>query len=168
MAAPMMSSVSGSRSVMKRRSPGCRSRHHRFVLRRPFLFRCHLCFICVFCAAELFHPSLAPDLTALAHRKHRWLTDDTEKNKRMKAEFTAGGLFYTGGLVFYANHNRIRYGDGVWYLEAKPTQTWRMAHAPTAYVQDRPIEETIILRVLRGLYPAPIFTWWHAYASLKR
>lgn len=28
----------------------------------------------------------------------------------------AGGVFYTGGIVFYANDKRIRYGHAVWHL----------------------------------------------------
>jgi hemolysin III len=28
----------------------------------------------------------------------------------------AGGLFYTGGVVFYANDKRFRYGHAVWHL----------------------------------------------------
>ncbi len=32
------------------------------------------------------------------------------------AWMVAGGLFYTGGIVFYANDRRIRYGHAVWHL----------------------------------------------------
>jgi hemolysin III len=28
----------------------------------------------------------------------------------------AGGLFYTGGIVFYANDERWRHAHGVWHL----------------------------------------------------
>ena len=28
----------------------------------------------------------------------------------------AGGLFYTGGVVFYANDHRLRYGHAMWHL----------------------------------------------------
>lgn len=32
------------------------------------------------------------------------------------AWMVAGGLFYTSGIVFYANDKRIRYGHAVWHL----------------------------------------------------
>jgi hemolysin III len=28
----------------------------------------------------------------------------------------AGGLLYTGGIVFYATDHRVRHGHGVWHL----------------------------------------------------
>ena len=63
-----------------------------------------------------------PSLTAVPYVAMGWLCAVAAKpliDRVGTAGFwwlLAGGLFYTGGVVFYATDHRVRYGHAVWHL----------------------------------------------------
>jgi hemolysin III len=71
---------------------------------------------------KTFHGFGRPALTAIPYVAMGWLCAAATKpliDRVGTAGFwwlLAGGLFYTGGVVFYATDKRLRYGHAVWHL----------------------------------------------------
>jgi hemolysin III len=71
---------------------------------------------------KAFHGFGRPGLTAIPYVAMGWLCAVATKpliSQVGTAGFwwlLAGGLFYTGGVVFYATDKRVRYGHAVWHL----------------------------------------------------
>ena len=71
---------------------------------------------------KAFHGFGRPALTAIPYVAMGWLCAIATKPLIQQVGaaglwwLLAGGLFYTGGVVFYATDSRVRYGHAVWHL----------------------------------------------------